>query len=263
MTRRALFPACLAAAAVLHALPFLTMREGGTRAAGFGSSGSGQVTLAAASEALAQQVSDWTRPPEIHTPAPAKAPAEPPRQPVQAAAPAAPSAPHAPAAISSPVLAAAPAADTAPARPVSPPPPPPPPAATARAPSPAPSTESVQEQAVGSSSQQAKGDDGADAATTGDTKRTASLKNRWGAAIISRIERQKRPPRGGGEGTVRLHLTVSTQGRLMTVSITRSSGNAEVDQAAVAAVKRARVPRAPKALTPGSYSFTFQTTFIS
>ncbi|UWR90504.1 energy transducer TonB family protein [Phaeobacter inhibens] len=119
----------------------------------------------------------------------------------------------------------------------------------------------MQEQAAGSSRQQAKGDGGADAATTGDTKRTASLKNRWGCAIISRIERQKRPPRGGGEGTVRLHLTVSTQGRLMTVSITRSSGNAKVDQAAVAAVKRARVPRAPKALAPGSYSFTFRTTF--
>ena len=85
MTRRALFPACLAAAAVLHAVPFLAVGEGGTRAAGSGSSGSGQVTLAAASAALAQQVREWNRPPQIHTPAPANAPAEPPQQPVPAA----------------------------------------------------------------------------------------------------------------------------------------------------------------------------------
>ncbi|NSY41068.1 TonB family protein [Leisingera sp. ANG59] len=119
----------------------------------------------------------------------------------------------------------------------------------------------MQERAAGSSRQQAKGDAGADAATTGDSDRTASLKNRWGAAIISRVERQKRPPRGGGEGTVRLHLTVSTHGRLLAVSVTRSSGSAKVDQAAVAAVKKARMPRAPKALAPGGYSFTFRTTF--
>ncbi|WP_052262002.1 cell envelope integrity protein TolA [Leisingera sp. ANG-M1] len=119
----------------------------------------------------------------------------------------------------------------------------------------------MQEQAAGNSRQQAKGDGGADAANTGDSKRTASLKNRWGAAIISRIERQKRQPRGGGKGTVRLHLTVSTQGHLMAVTVSQSSGNAKVDQAAVAAVKSARMPRAPKALAPGGYSFTFRTTF--
>ena len=262
MTRPALFPACLVTAAALHAAPFLAMDKGGTRAAGTGSSGNGQVTLAAASAELAQQVSDWNSPPEIHTPQPAMAPAEPPQRPVPAAIPAAPPQPEA---ISLPVLAAAAPADTAPARQVSPPPPPPPPAAAAPAPAPSPpptpSTASVQEQANGSSRHHTKGDGGADETTTGASMRTASLKNRWGAAIISRIERQKRPPRGGGEGTVRLSLTVSTQGRLMAISVIRSSGNAKVDQAAVTAVKRARMPRAPKALAPGGYSFTFRTTF--
>ncbi|KIC17018.1 hypothetical protein, partial [Leisingera sp. ANG-Vp] len=98
MTRRALFPLCLAAAAGLHAVPFLAMQDGGTRAAGTGSSGSGQVTLTAASAALAQQVADWNRPPEIHASASAGTPPEAPQPPAATAAPAAPSAPPAPAA---------------------------------------------------------------------------------------------------------------------------------------------------------------------
>lgn len=263
MTRRALFPACLATAFALHTLPFLTMHGGGTRAAGSGSSGSGQVTLAAATEALAQQVSYWSRPPEIHRPGPATPPAGTPQQPVQSVAPAASSAPRAPAVVSPPVLASASNADTAPARQVSPPPPPPPPAAAESISSPATSTENMQEQAAGSNRQQAKDDGGTDAATTGGSTQNANLKNRWGAAIISRIERQKRASRGRGEGTVRLHLTVSTEGRLMAVSVAESSGNSMLDQVAVAAVKRTRMPRAPKALASGGYSFTFRTTFAN
>ncbi|MEX0302006.1 MAG: TonB family protein [Leisingera sp.] len=87
------------------------------------------------------------------------------------------------------------------------------------------------------------------------------MKNRWGAAIISRVERQKRPPRGGGTGTVRLRITVSAQGRLVAVSVTQSSGNTAVDQAAMRAVRKARLPRAPKALAPGDYSFTLRAVF--
>ncbi|WP_206540114.1 TonB family protein, partial [Leisingera sp. ANG-Vp] len=135
------------------------------------------------------------------------------------------------------------------------------PAAAAPAPAPAPSADSVQERAVGSSQRQAKGDGGADAATTGESSRTASLKTRWGAAILSRVERHKRQPRGGGKGRVRIRLEISTQGKLVAASVARSSGIAALDQAALAAARKARYPRAPKALAPGAYSFVFSARF--
>jgi len=258
MKRGGFFPACLAAAAALHAAPFLAMREGSTIAAGTGSSGSGQVTLVAASTALTQRVSDWNRPPQLHTSTPAMPPTENARQSVPA--PVITSAPSAPTAVSSPALAAAGVADTAPALQKSPPPPSLP-AAVISAPASSSESVQVQEKAVGRSQSEVKGDGGADVASTGVANRTANLKDRWGAAIISRVERQKRSPRGGGEGTVRLHLTVSTRGRLIAVSVTRSSGIAMIDQAAVRAVQKARMPRAPRALAPGTYRFTFRTTF--
>ncbi|WP_264210985.1 energy transducer TonB family protein [Leisingera thetidis] len=255
MTRRALFPGCLAAAAALHALPFLAMPDGGTRAEGAGGSGTGQISLTAASAALAQQVSQWTRPPEIRAALSPQAPARAAPQPAVPAAPAPAAAPARPVAASTPARAAAPVADAAPARPAPPPPP------VALAPAPAPASVNVQEQAAGSGQRQAKGGDGAEAASTGEAARAASLKHRWGAAILSRIERQKRQPRGGGKGTVRLVLKVSTLGGLIAVSVTQSSGSAALDQAAMHAVKKARLPRAPKALAQGIYSFSFRTTF--
>ncbi|MEY8802049.1 energy transducer TonB [Leisingera sp. XS_AS12] len=173
-----------------------------------------------------------------------------------------------------PVLAAGAVADSAPAQPAPPPPPasppqprkvqqtpPPPPAPAAPAPSPASPAENVQERAAGTGKSQAKGDGGPDAATTGDPGRATSLKNRWGAAIIARVERQKRQPRRGAKGTTRLRLTVSSAGRLVAVSIAKSSGNAELDQAALRAVRKARMPRAPKALPSGDYKFSFRMTF--
>lgn len=69
MSRLALFPACLASAALLHALPFVALPDGGTEAEGSG--GTGQITLVAASAELTQQVSKWQRPQEITTQVPA------------------------------------------------------------------------------------------------------------------------------------------------------------------------------------------------
>ncbi|MEP2758629.1 MAG: energy transducer TonB [Hyphomicrobiales bacterium] len=85
----------------------------------------------------------------------------------------------------------------------------------------------------------------------------------WGSKVRSRIERSKRAPRGMRQkGIVGVRLTLSPSGHLQSVRVSKSSGVADYDQAAVAAVKRAgRFAKAPKKLTKASYGFTFRLTF--
>lgn len=271
MSRIALFPACLASAALLHALPFVALSDGGTEAEGSG--GTGQITLVAASAELAQQVSKWRRPQEITTqvsavvqPVPIANP-----QPVPSASPS--SVPDLPTSAPA-VLAPAAQAEAAPEKPASPPPPPaPPPPAPAPPPKPAPAAEApaeakpaaasvaVNQQAAGSGQRSARGDNGGDETSTGNAAREAKLKRRWGAAILSRIERQMRRPRGGDQGKARVRLKVSTQGRLIGASVVRSSGSSTLDHAALQAAQKTRYPRAPKALAPGTYTFDFSPRF--
>ncbi|WP_157973463.1 TonB family protein [Tropicimonas sp. IMCC34043] len=91
-----------------------------------------------------------------------------------------------------------------------------------------------------------------------------SLAAGWGATIRARIERYKRYPSAArrAEGTTTVALTVARDGRLSTVSVARSSGNAALDQAAIAAVRQAgRFPAAPKGLTDASYRFSLPIRF--
>ena len=84
----------------------------------------------------------------------------------------------------------------------------------------------------------------------------------WGGGIRNRIERAKRYPRGTrAAGTVRLSLSVNASGQLTALGVSASSGDANLDQAALAAVQRARLPRAPAGLPARSYSFTIALTF--
>lgn len=264
MRRSALFPICLGAALALHILPFLVLENGGSTAVGSGSQGSGQMTLAAASQQLAQQAAQWNSPPEVPHFSPEISPPRVQSQPQFAASPARPEAALPVSRLPSP----APLLETealVDASPVLPDPPPPPPPARPIAPEEPAVTASAarqQERAAGKQHQEIKGDAGTEATTSGDPGRTTvNLKNRWGAAIIARIQRQKRPPRGGGRGTVRLHISVSTKGRLIAVSVAQSSGHAALDQAAIGAVRKARLPRSPKAISPGNYRFTFRMIF--
>lgn len=72
---------------------------------------------------------------------------------------------------------------------------------------------------------------------------------RWGARIRRSVERRKRYPRGSrASGTVLVQLRVTPNGRLAALQIRRSSGNMALDDAALKAVRRARLPRAPKGL---------------
>lgn len=84
-----------------------------------------------------------------------------------------------------------------------------------------------------------------------------SLMNVWGSKIKAKIVRSQRYPRGeNASGKVSLSLQVSRTGQLLGVRVLRSSGNARLDAAAIATVKRARrFAKAPRELTSNSYSF--------
>ncbi len=75
---------------------------------------------------------------------------------------------------------------------------------------------------------------------------------KWGAAIRARIERRKAYPvaANGKKGRVVLNLRVATDGRLVSVAIATSSGNAALDSAALSAVRSAgRFPKSPNGIS--------------
>ncbi|MCV2892761.1 cell envelope integrity protein TolA [Lentibacter sp. XHP0401] len=86
---------------------------------------------------------------------------------------------------------------------------------------------------------------------------------KWGGQVRNRILRHKRFPSGAsGTGTVRLRIIVAQSGKLVSVTVTRSSGSAAFDSAALRAVRSARsFPRAPKGLTQPQYTFTLNIRF--
>ncbi len=69
---------------------------------------------------------------------------------------------------------------------------------------------------------------------------------RWQSQVVARINRFKRKPRGTSEsGTVAVRFTISDSGAVTGARVSRSSGNAALDQAAVGIVQRASPVPAP------------------
>jgi protein TonB len=68
----------------------------------------------------------------------------------------------------------------------------------------------------------------------------------WQQGIARALVRANRRPKTTATGRVALIISVTPAGRLASVRVARSSGNKTLDRAAVANVKRARLPRAPK-----------------
>ncbi|QYK40442.1 MAG: TonB family protein [Paracoccaceae bacterium] len=128
----------------------------------------------------------------------------------------------------------------------------------------APSESRKAETAAGKGKNDAAGTGGnAEAATLSQSK-VNDLKASWGARIRARIERRKEYPAkaDGADGKVALSLVVGRDGRLISVSVSRSSGRAVLDQAALRAVERAgRFPAAPEELIDGSYAFALSIGF--
>jgi len=166
-----------------------------------------------------------------------------------------------------PIAPPSPAAATPP-RAEQPPPPP------ERKPDPEPA-ERIAKQAqpaqAASQAQRASGHGGAAQAGTGGRADVAtlspgqrrSLVAAWGARIRTRIERAKRTPRGlRTGGRVVLRLQVDRAGALRGVTVRQSSGNPDLDAAAMQAVRRAgRFPAAPEGLDKPLYTFSLPVRF--
>ncbi|MBF9048394.1 TonB family protein [Roseobacter sp. HKCCD9010] len=118
-----------------------------------------------------------------------------------------------------------------------------------------------QQIAAGSGGAEAQGQAETATAATLSASERQSLMARWGAQIHARIERRK--PRVSGQGVVTLQLSIGRDGRLQSVAVAASSGNAQIDQAGISAVQRAgRFPTAPDGLAEPSYRFNLPIRFL-
>lgn len=89
---------------------------------------------------------------------------------------------------------------------------------------------------------------------------SASALAEWGGRIRAAVQRAQSRPRTTASGVVQLRLAVTAGGQLAGVSVSRSSGNADLDQAALRAVQRARLPRAPEGVS-GTHQFNLPVGF--
>ena len=75
----------------------------------------------------------------------------------------------------------------------------------------------------------------------------------WRGRLVAHLNRHKRHPGGGARGTASISFTINRSGAVTGVRLTRSSGNAALDRAAVALARRASpVPAPPSSVSGGS-----------
>ena len=90
---------------------------------------------------------------------------------------------------------------------------------------------------------------------------SAAGNRNWAAKIRSRIERKKSYPTAakGASGVVKVHIRVAASGVLTSAKVTGSSGNAALDAAALASVKRAApFPPAPAGSEGAEFSLNME-----
>ncbi len=277
------FSGFLGASVAAHLVLWQEAAPQGTPASA-GAGGAATITLTGAPQTLAALVDAWERPPEfmvdpslVAMPAAPDQPAMPlttPQPVVRQTPMAPPRAPTVPGMVPSApqVDLASPPAPRSSLAPDTSPRPTPRPDLAQRAPKSTPKAQpKAKPQRAAAPKQTAAGRGGKVAAgkarTSGtgaqkSTKATADLIARWGGSIRARVERRKRYPSGtSGNGKVRLWLKVTTTGQLASAGLTRSSGNPAFDRAALSAVRRAALPRAPGGIAPGAYRFTLSMSF--
>lgn len=279
MKRGLEFTGFLAVAAAVHAGAWGVTAPGGTDAGGAG--GQSTVTLEASSAQMASLVAAWERPvemlrqsPDLAGPEAEPQPVAMPREPAapesppdraQAALPdmlTAPDLPHVdpspPAAPARPLLSETPPDIRPVARPApetQTEPAPSKPRATASAARPKETAQGEAGGAAGAAQQPRE-------APSLSTAAQQSLMAGWGGQIRARIERQKRYPRASrATGTAHLTLTVAGNGALVSVVLHQSSGDPLLDQAALAAVRAARLPAKPRTLPGDSHRFNLPVAF--
>jgi len=84
--------------------------------------------------------------------------------------------------------------------------------------------------------------------------------SRWNSAVRSAIARRAGAVRGM-RGTVRVSFVVSSSGAIVSASVSGSSGDARLDQAALRMVRSARVPAPPAGLGGSRHAFAIPLSF--
>jgi protein TonB len=68
---------------------------------------------------------------------------------------------------------------------------------------------------------------------------SVTASNNYASLVVGQLERNKQIPPGAPKGTASLAFTVSRDGNLLGVRVTKSSGNSAIDQTAIDIVRRA------------------------
>jgi protein TonB len=94
---------------------------------------------------------------------------------------------------------------------------------------------------------------------------SSAAADKWHKDIITEIRRHKAYPpaaRARGEtGAVDLAFSVDRRGRVLLSRVARASGSAALDQAAVEALRKAKIPPTPADVPGEEFSFTVQVAF--
>lgn len=91
---------------------------------------------------------------------------------------------------------------------------------------------------------------------------SASQTASWRGSLNAHLNRFKRFPSGANPGTVQVAFTIDRRGRVLAARLVRGSGDAALDQEAVAMVRRASpVPAPPDGLGGGSISLSVPVRF--
>lgn len=122
---------------------------------------------------------------------------------------------------------------------------------------------SVAQRAAGGGEKGARGTAGPSETATDKSADSAALVAEWSARVRERISRRKAAPSGKWDpGGALLRITLSRDGTLLRLGILRSSGDRNLDAAAVSAIRRARpFPAAPNGFSDAQVTFDVPVSF--
>ncbi|MEO9339317.1 energy transducer TonB [Mesorhizobium sp. SB112] len=104
----------------------------------------------------------------------------------------------------------------------------------------------------------------ASAATSRQSTAPSVSPAKWQSRVLAWLNRHKRYPRsaGGDQGTVSVRFSIDSSGNVVSASLSGSSGNADLDQAALDMVRRASpVPAPPPEIAKSRMSLTVPVRF--
>jgi protein TonB len=91
---------------------------------------------------------------------------------------------------------------------------------------------------------------------------TAASRASWRGTLLAHLNRYKRFPGGANPGTVQVSFSIDRSGRVLTARLVRGSGDALLDEEAVAMIRRASpVPAPPEGLGGGTIALAVPVKF--